>query len=163
MRDVMEVEVGGRGGEAAPDPYSDRRGMREVQDSQKPGGTLALMASLPRASLPGMRWNYSTGETQVVGALVRAAVGRPVAEYLSDRIWARFGMESDATWWLESPDGLEIGGSGLSATLRDFGRLGLFLLGGGKAGGEQIFPEDWGPDPGSPKPIGLGMVDHGHS
>jgi CubicO group peptidase (beta-lactamase class C family) len=39
---------------------------------------------------------------------------------------------------LESPDGLEIGGSGLSATLRDYERFGLFLLAGGSAGGEQI-------------------------
>jgi len=27
-------------------------------------------------------------------------------------------MESDATWWVESPNGQEISGSGLSATLR---------------------------------------------
>jgi CubicO group peptidase (beta-lactamase class C family) len=98
----------------------------------------------------------------VVGALVRAAVGRPVAQYLSERIWAKFGMESDATWWLESPNGLEVGGSGLSATLRDYGRLGLFLLGGGKAGGEQVLPEDWVRDAGSPKLIGGRMVDYGY-
>ena len=49
-------------------------------------------------------------------------------------------MESDATWWLESPDGLEIGGSGLSARLRDYGRLGLFLFGGGRAGASRSCP-----------------------
>jgi CubicO group peptidase (beta-lactamase class C family) len=162
IRNLIEMASGVKWDETYTDPSSDRRRMLEIQNSQKPGGTLELMASLRRAALPGMRWNYSTGETQVVGALVRAAVGRPVAEYLSDRIWARFGMESDATWWLESPDGLEIGGSGLSATLRDFGRLGLFLLGGGKAGGEQILPPDWVHEAGSPKRIGFGMVDYGY-
>jgi CubicO group peptidase (beta-lactamase class C family) len=162
IRNLIEMASGVKWDETYTDPSSDRRRMLEIQNSRKPGGTLELMASLPRAALPGTRWNYSTGETQVVGALVRAAVGRPVADYLSDRIWARFGMESDATWWLESPDGLEIGGSGLSATLRDFGRLGLFLLGGGKAGGEQILPENWVRDAGSPKRIGLGMVDYGY-
>src|ERR1700722_2732426 len=143
IRNLIEMASGVKWDETYTDPSSDRRRMLEIQNSQKPGGTLELMASLPRAALPGMRWNYSTGETQVVGALVRAAVRLPVADYLSDRIWARFGMESDATWWLESPDGLEIGGSGLSPTLRDFGRLGLFLLGGGKAGDEAILPGDW--------------------
>jgi CubicO group peptidase (beta-lactamase class C family) len=162
IRNLIEMASGVRWDETYTDPSSDRRRMLEIQNSQKPGGTLELMASLPRAALPGTRWNYSTGETQVVGALVQAAVGRPVAEYLSDRIWARFGMESDATWWLESPDGLEVGGSGLSATLRDFGRLGLFLLGGGKASGEQILPEDWVREAGTPKRIGLGMVDYGY-
>jgi CubicO group peptidase (beta-lactamase class C family) len=162
IRNLLKMASGVKWDETYTDPSSDRRRMLEIQNSQKPGGIIELMASLPRAALPGTRWNYSTGETQVVGALVRAAVGRPVAEYLSDRIWARFGMESDATWWLESPDGLEIGGSGLSATLRDFGRLGLFLLGGGKAGGEQILPENWLREAASPKRIGLGMVDYGY-
>ncbi|MDP9065441.1 MAG: hypothetical protein M3O06_06235 [Pseudomonadota bacterium] len=50
-----------------------------------------------------------------------------MSQYLSDSIWTKVGMESDATWWLESPCGAEIGGIGLSATLRDYGRFGLFL------------------------------------
>ncbi|MBV9970991.1 MAG: serine hydrolase [Xanthobacteraceae bacterium] len=162
IRHLIEMASGVKWDETYTDPSSDRRRMLDIQNSQKPGGTLELMASLPRAALPGTRWNYSTGETQVVGALVRAAVGRPVADYLSDRIWARFGMEADATWWLESPDGLEIGGSGLSATLRDFGRLGLFLLGGGKAGNEQILPENWVQEAASPKRIGGGVVNYGY-
>jgi CubicO group peptidase (beta-lactamase class C family) len=70
-------------------------------------------------------------------------------------------MESDATWWLESPNGLEVGGSGLSATLRDYGRLGLFLLGGGKAGGEQVLPVNWVQEAASPKLVGGKMVDYG--
>ena len=41
------------------------------------------MAKLPRAAMPGTRWNYSTGETQVAGALLRAAARKPVADYLS--------------------------------------------------------------------------------
>jgi CubicO group peptidase (beta-lactamase class C family) len=120
------------------------------------------MASLPRAAPPGTRFNYSTGETHVVGALLRAAVGRPLADYLSERIWSRLGMESDATWWLESPGGLEVGGSGLSATLRDYGRFGLFMLNGGHAGGEQILPEGWVEEAGRPKRIGDQLVDYGY-
>jgi len=85
-----------------------------------------------------------------------------VAQYLSERIWGKFGMESDATWWLESPDGLEVGGSGLSATLRDYGRFGMFLLGGGKAGGEQILPDGWVKEAGSPKMVDGKLVNYGY-
>ena len=120
-----------------------------------------FMASLPREAPPGTRFNYSTGETQVA-AVLRGAVKRPLADYLSERVWAKFGMESDATWWLESPDGLEIGGSGLSATLRDYGRFGLFLLAGGSAGGEQILPDGWLRDASSPKTLGGQNVDYGY-
>ena len=162
VRNLLQMASGVKWDETYVNPVSDRRQMLEVQNSQRPGGVLELMARLPRAAEPGTRWNYSTGETHVVGALVHAAVKKPVAQYMSERIWAKFGMESDATWWLESPDGLEVGGSGLSATLRDYGRLGLFLLGGGKAAGEQILPDYWIRDATSPKQVGGRSVDYGY-
>lgn len=162
VRNLLQMASGVQWNETYTDPNSDRRRMLEVQNAQTPGGVLELMAKLPRAAAPGTRWNYSTGETQVAGALVRAAVGKPVAQYLHERIWGKFGMESDATWWLESPGGLEVGGSGLSATLRDYGRFGLFLLGGGQAGGEQILPDGWVKEAGSPKMVDGKLVNYGY-
>jgi CubicO group peptidase (beta-lactamase class C family) len=162
VRNLLQMASGVKWNETYTDPTSDRRRLLEAQIAQQPGGALQVMARLPRAAAPGTRWNYSTGETQVAGALLRAAVGKPVADYLSEKIWAKFGMESDATWWLESPDGLEIGGSGLSATLRDYGRFGLFLLGGGRAGGEQVLPVDWVKAAGSPKIVDGKSVDYGY-
>jgi CubicO group peptidase (beta-lactamase class C family) len=136
--------------------------MLDAQIAQRPGGILELMAKLPRAALPGTVWNYSTGETFVAGAVVCSAVGRSLSQYLSERIWTKAGMESDATWWLESPHGQEIGGSGLSATLRDYGRFGLFLMNGGVAGGEKILPDGWVRDAASSKMIGGKKVDYGY-
>lgn len=162
VRNLLQMASGVQWNETYTDPASDRRKMLEVQNAQTPGAVLQLMAQLPRAAAPGTRWNYSTGETHVAGALVRAAVGKPVAQYLSERIWAKFGMESDATWWLESPQGLEVGGSGLSATLRDYGRFGLFLMGGGKVGNEQLLPPGWVADAGSPKMVDGKSVDYGY-
>lgn len=162
IRNLLQMASGVKWNETYTDPSSDRRRMLDVQNAQTPGGVLDLMSKLPRAAAPGTRWNYSTGETQVAGALVRAAVGKPVAQYLSERIWSKFGMESDATWWLESPNGLEVGGSGLSATLRDYGRFGLFLLADGKAGGEKILPNGWVRDASSPKMIDGKLVDYGY-
>lgn len=162
VRNLLQMASGVGWNEAYTNPQSDRRRMLEVQNAQTPGGVLQLMAKLPRVAEPGTRWNYSTGETHVAGALVRAAVGMPVSEYLSKRIWSKVGMESDATWWLESPNGLEVGGSGLSARLRDFGRFGLFLMNGGVAGGEQILPKDWVKEAGSPKIINGQKVDYGY-
>jgi CubicO group peptidase (beta-lactamase class C family) len=159
---LLEMASGVRWDETYVNPASDRRRMLEAQIAQQPGAILALMAKLPRAAAPGTRWNYSTGETYVAGAVVRAAVGKPLAQYLSERIWSPAGMESDATWWLDSPDGLEIGGSGLSATLRDYGRFGLFLMNDGVAGGRRILPEGWVHEAGSGKLIGGKHVNYGY-
>jgi CubicO group peptidase (beta-lactamase class C family) len=124
---------------------------------------MALMARLPRAAAPGTVNNYNTGETLVAGEIVRAATGVPPSEYLSERIWKRFGMEADANWWLDSPEGIEIAGSGLSATLRDYGRFGLFFLGGGIAGGERILPAGWTTEAGAPQTLRDGRkLDYGY-
>jgi CubicO group peptidase (beta-lactamase class C family) len=159
---LLHMTSGVRWDETYTNPQSDRRRMLEAQISQRPGAILDLISSLPRASLPGAVWNYSTGETHVAGALVAAAVGRPLSDYLSDRIWAKFGMECDATWWLEAPNGLEIGGSGLSATLRDYGRFGLFLLGGGIAAGERVLPSGWFEQASKPQTVGGIAVNYGY-
>jgi CubicO group peptidase (beta-lactamase class C family) len=162
IRYLLQMASGVKWDETYTNPASDRRRMLEAQIAQRPGGILDLMYKLPRAGAPGTIWNYSTGETFVAGAVVRAAVGRPLAQYLSERIWTKAGMESDATWWLESPDGLEIGGSGLSATLRDYGRFGLFLMNDGVVKGERILPEGWVREAGSSKIIGGKSVDYGY-
>jgi CubicO group peptidase (beta-lactamase class C family) len=162
VRNLVQMTSGVGWNEAYTDPKSDRRRMLEVQNAHTPGGVLKLMASLPRVAEPGTLWNYSTGETHVAGALVRAAVGMPVSDYLSQRIWSKVGMESDATWWLESPNGLEVGGSGLSARLRDYGRFGLFLMNGGVADGQQILPKDWVKEAGSPKIVDGKKVNYGY-
>ncbi len=143
VRDVLMMSSGVRWRETYTDSSSDRRHLLEAQLSLTPGSAMQLMRTLPRASAPGTRNTYNTGETQVVAEVVRQAVGQPLAAYLSERIWSRYAMESPATWWLESPDGIEIGGSGFSATLRDYARFGQFVLGDGVAGGDSILPAGW--------------------
>lgn len=162
IRDILHMASGVKWNETYTDPTSDRRKMLDLQIEQQPGTILKLMSHLPRAGAPGKVWNYSTGETHIVGALVRAAVGKPVADYLSERIWSKAGMESNATWWLESPAGLEVGGSGLSATLRDYGRFGLFFLEEGVVDGKQLLPRDWRRDATTPQQIDGKRIDYGY-
>jgi CubicO group peptidase (beta-lactamase class C family) len=143
VRDVLMMASGVRWSERYTDPTSDRRRLLEAQIAQRPGGAMAVMRSLPRAAPPGTANTYSTGETQVAAEIVRGATGRTLSEYLSERVWRRAGMEADALWWLDSPDGTEIGGSGLSATLRDFARFGQFILEDGIVGTDTILPDGW--------------------
>jgi CubicO group peptidase (beta-lactamase class C family) len=157
VRDLLMMASGVRWNETYSDPSSDRRRLLEAQISQVPGSALAVIKSLEKAAAPGTQFNYNTGEIQVLAEVLRAAVRRPLATYLSERIWSRFGMESDANWWLDSPDGTEIGGSGFSATLRDYGRFGLFILGGGIAAGDSILPSGWVREATTPK-----LADYGY-
>jgi CubicO group peptidase (beta-lactamase class C family) len=112
--------------------------------SRRPGAILDLMCKLPRAHPQGAVFNYSTGESSVLAAVVAAAVGRPLADYFGERIWGPAGMEADAHWQLESEGGLEMGGLGVSARLHDVGRFGLFVLNDGQAfDGQRVLPPGW--------------------
>jgi CubicO group peptidase (beta-lactamase class C family) len=162
IRDVLLMASGVRWNETYTDPDSDRRDLLRAQIAQEPGAAMAVMAALPRAGEPGSVHNYSTGETQVLGEVVHGAVGGPLADYLSETIWKPYGMEADANWWLDSPDGVEIGGSGISATLRDYARFGQFFLEGGVIDGERVLPEGWTEDAGRPHELSDGTkIEYG--
>ena len=106
-------------------------------------GLTAYVKSLERAHPPGTNFNYNTAETRIIGNLLRAAIGNNLSFYLTEKIWQPFGMESDANWILTGGGG-ESGGCCISATLRDYGRLGLFALGDGKLpDGSRVLPEGW--------------------
>lgn len=97
----------------------------------------------PRVAEAGEVFNYNTSETNLIGTLLRSAIGNNLATYLTQKIWQPFGMQADANWQLTEAGGGEFGGCCINATLRDYARLGLFALNNGQAGGEQVLPENW--------------------
>lgn len=164
VRDVLMMSSGVQWNETYTDPNSDRRALLQAQIAQEPGGTLEVMGALPRAAEPGTVNNYSTGETQMLGEILHGALGGPLSDYLSEKIWGPYGMQADATWWLDSPDGIEIAGSGIGATLRDYARFGQFMLDDGVIDGERILPEGWVDEATSPTTLRNGeTLDYGYS
>lgn len=97
----------------------------------------------PRVAEPGDVFNYNTSETNLIGTLLRSAIGNNLATYLTQKIWQPFGMQADANWQLTEEGGGEFGGCCINATLRDYARLGLFALDNGRAGGTQVLPANW--------------------
>ncbi|MFT6268320.1 MAG: CubicO group peptidase (beta-lactamase class C family) [Alphaproteobacteria bacterium] len=103
---------------------------------------VSYMRTLSRAHPAGEKWNYSTGETNLIGILVARATGRNISEYLSEKIWQPFGMANKASWLLGA-DGNEISGCCMQASLQDFARYGLFILEDGAINGVSILPDGW--------------------
>jgi CubicO group peptidase (beta-lactamase class C family) len=143
IEQLLQMASGIRWNETYTDPASDRRTMLELQLASQAGSILHFMANLPRTATAGGAWNYSTGETHLAGALLAAALKGSAADYLSEKVWKPLGMQADANWWLDSPSGQVTGGSGLSATLRDYGRFGQWLVSGGTIQGRQVLPNNW--------------------
>ena len=139
IANLLQMASGIQWNEDYADPESDI--------ATAPWGTMELydfLRNKPRANRPGETFNYNTAETNLAGTLLRSAVGNNLATYLSERIWRPFGMESEASWNLTEPGGGEFGGCCINATLRDYGRIGLFALANGRlADGTEVLPPDW--------------------
>lgn len=95
-----------------------------------------------RVAPPGTRWHYASSETEILGLVLRAATGVPVADYLRDRIWQPIGTESDASWAIDRT-GQEITFCCFNAVLRDYARLGRLLAYDGAWEGRQLIPRQW--------------------
>jgi CubicO group peptidase (beta-lactamase class C family) len=89
---------------------SDMERLNQALRSRRSGSILDLACSLPRVQPQGAVFNYSTVDSGVLGAVLAAATGRPLADYCAETIWGPAGMEANGYWLLESEGGLEWGG-----------------------------------------------------
>ncbi len=145
VRQVLTMTSGAAWNEDYADRNSDVA-QYSLHRSDGPGHPVVdYMRRLPRAHAPGVKFNYSTGETDLIGILVGAVTGKTLSAYLSEKLWIPFGMEADGAWVADGR-GQERGGSNLFMRARDYARMGLFMMGGGMAGGRRIVPEGWTTD-----------------
>jgi CubicO group peptidase (beta-lactamase class C family) len=142
LSQLLTMRSGVQWNEDYTNPKSDIALMFATEPPPGMDMNIAYLRNLPRAGEPGTRWNYNTAETNLIGIIVGRAVRRPLAQYLSEKIWRPYGMEMDAYWQVDE-HGREVAGCCISASLRDYARVGQFMLDGGRAGGRQVVPEGW--------------------
>jgi CubicO group peptidase (beta-lactamase class C family) len=145
VRQLITMTSGVKWNESYTDPDSDvaKVGLSILEPGVNP--VVSYMRRLPREAAPGTKFVYKTGETDLAGILLSNAVGEPLAQYLSEKIWQPYGMERDGIW-VEDVAGHERGGCCVSMTLRDYGRVGQFMLDRGKAAGHDVLPAGWTED-----------------
>jgi len=95
-----------------------------------------------RAAPPGTRWHYASAETEVLGLVLRAAIGKPIGDYLGEKIWQQIGTEASASWIIDGT-GQEATFCCFNAVLRDYARLGRLLAHDGAWEGQQLIPRQW--------------------
>ena len=146
IRNVLQMASGVLWNEDYADPESDVATLPSPLVEQA-----RYMATLEREHAAGEVFHYNTGETNMAGAVLRAAIGNNLSTYVEHKIWGPFGMEADANWVIHEPGGGELGGCCISATLRDYARIGLFAMKGGVLrDGTRVLPEGWMADSTSP-------------
>ncbi|WP_298212626.1 serine hydrolase [Acidovorax sp.] len=109
----------------APANYPGARSLAEFLPTQKKDGE------------HGQGFTYKTVDTEVVGWVMQRVTGKSFAQLMSERIWSRIGADEDGFVWAD-PSGGQSTSVGVSATLRDLGRLGEMLRQDGRVGGRQV-------------------------
>jgi CubicO group peptidase (beta-lactamase class C family) len=104
---------------------------------------------------PGKHYLYGSVNMQLLwDVLHRRLRGDTVSHYFEAQLWGPLGAERPASWSLDSQaKGVEKFFGGFNATVRDFARIGLLFLHGGKVGGRSILSPEWVATALSPDPV----------
>ncbi|MBN4070983.1 serine hydrolase [Crocinitomix catalasitica] len=93
---------------------------------------------------PGEIFRYKSGDTQVLVYVLKAATGKSVSEYASEKLWQKMGAESEAKWSLAGDaSSTEKGFCCFYARSRDFLRLGRLINNRGNWKGEQLVSKSY--------------------
>ena len=93
---------------------------------------------------PGKIFDYKSGDTQTLMYILKAATGKNVSDYASEKIWTKIGAESDAMWSLVGDENSEEKSfCCIYATTRDFAKLGKLINQNGSWNGEQLIDSSY--------------------
>jgi CubicO group peptidase (beta-lactamase class C family) len=152
LRQLLQMSSGLEFSESAGNPLSDVvRMLFGTADAAHFAAAKAL------AALPGARWSYSSGTTNIVARALRRAIGGSEADYLLFPRRALFGPLDMNTAILE-PDaaGGLVGSSFMFASARDWARLGQLYLDDGIRRGRRVLPDGWVAFTTTPAPASAG-------
>ena len=90
---------------------------------------------------PGSSFLYDNTCTFLASAMLSAATGEKLREYLLTRLFRPLGIPDPQ--WPESDDGYTIGATGLELTTSDMASFGQFLLRRGNWEGKQLVSAAW--------------------
>jgi CubicO group peptidase (beta-lactamase class C family) len=111
------------------------------QVERSDGNWIRAFLDVPVVHAPGSHFVYNTGATYMLSAIVQKTTGMKLVDYLQPRLFEPLGIQK-ATWQ-ESPQGIAVGGYGLSITTEGLARFGQLYLQKGAWDGRQVLPKAW--------------------
>jgi len=113
----------------------------KAKDYEGPNGYFEYLQTVSQDGTHGETFGYRTINTDALGWILSRVTGKDLAQLLSQRIWSRMGAEQDGYMTVDAR-GTPFAGGGLSAGMRDLGRIGLLMLNGGSINGQRLFPKE---------------------
>jgi len=116
--------------------------------------------SEPVVTPPGAKYTYSSGATELLGAVLHQATGQRLDELARTVLFAPLGI--DEFEWLRNADGTTAASWGLRLRPRDMAKLGQLVLAHGLWQGRQLVPRAYLDDATAPQIQGAGPYFYGY-
>ncbi len=148
VREVMDMTTGVQYSENYSDPNADiwiysraASPLPKPADYKGPDGYWEYLQQVKPEGNHGEEFHYKTINSDMLGWMISRVTGKAVTDLASERLWSRMGAEQDAYQTVDGK-GVPFAGGGVTAGLRDLGRLGQLMLNGGEINGERLFPAE---------------------
>lgn len=146
VRQVMDMTTALDYSEDYSDPHADiwiyseaASPLPKAEAYKGPNGYFEYLQTVKKRGRHGKTFGYKTINTDALGWIISRITNKDLATLLSERIWSNIGAEQDGYMTVDAK-GTPFAGGGLSAGLRDLGRIGLLMLNGGEINGQRLFP-----------------------
>lgn len=90
---------------------------------------------------PGTHFLYNTAGTNMLCAILKRKTGLDMTEFLKPRLFEPLGMGE--IHCVKMPDGVEMGGAGMSVTIEEMARFVQFIANKGSWEGKQLLNPEW--------------------
>ncbi len=146
VRQVMDMTTGVQYSENYSDPNADiwlysaaASPLPKAADYSGPNGYWEYLQQVKPDGNHGDAFHYKTINSDMLGWMISRVTGKAVTDLASERLWSKMGAEQDAYQTVDGK-GVPFAGGGVTAGLRDLGRLGMLMLNGGEINGHRLFP-----------------------
>ena len=146
VRQVMDMTTGVQYSENYSDPNADiwvysaaASPLPKPEGYSGPDGYWEYLQQVKPEGNHGDAFHYKTINSDMLGWMISRVTGKAVTDLASERLWRRMGAEMDAYQTVDGK-GVPFAGGGVTAGLRDLGRLGLLMLNKGEINGQRLFP-----------------------
>lgn len=112
-----------------------------TQEMTRTADWVRYILESPMDTTPGSRFNYNSGGSHLLSAIITQSTGRTSLDYGKEKLFIPLGIQ-DLEWECD-PQKIPIGGWGLKMLPADMAKIGFLYLQNGVWGENQIVPKEW--------------------
>lgn len=138
IRDLLTMTTGLDWRETSVPLFSRTSSLAQMVKSNDP---VRFVLERPMASRPGTVFNYISGASHLLSAIVQRRTGDTMASFAENHLFAPLGIANYR--WLADSHGVTQGAWGLELSPRDMAKFGYLFLRKGNWHDQQVIPADW--------------------